>query len=224
MYWRRRLPSIRSREAPRGGTANRTGRSEGHCAHRAIVLPRRSREQSNAQNEGFDDFRGNGGTGDTGSVNATTAIVKARVRHNNGKSSSYLVVRPRDTDRTPLGQDGIARPLRHARIRCEGSCSVLRQAWRPLLSAAITTCGCEVTPERAQPLTGALQCRNGARLRAKPRGVNPAGSLLMHQRERSTRLCGPQAPLRARCPRNSERAETELFKRADTAAQLKRHR
>jgi hypothetical protein len=62
------------------------------------------------------------------SVNATTAIVKARVRHNDGKSSSYLVVRPRDTDRTPLGQDGIARPLRHARIRCEGSCGVLRQA------------------------------------------------------------------------------------------------
>ena len=62
------------------------------------------------------------------SVNATTAIVKARVRHSDGKSSNYLVVRPRDTDRTPLGQDGIARPLRHARIRCEGSCGVLRQA------------------------------------------------------------------------------------------------
>jgi hypothetical protein len=55
-------------------------------------------------------------------------IVKARVRQNDGKSSSYLVVRTRDTDRTPLGQDGIARPLRHARIRCEGSCGVLRQA------------------------------------------------------------------------------------------------
>src|SRR5882757_980922 len=62
------------------------------------------------------------------SVNATTAIVKARVRHSDGKSSNYLVVRPREIDRTPLGQDGITRPLRHARIRCEGSCGVLRQA------------------------------------------------------------------------------------------------
>ena len=62
------------------------------------------------------------------SVNATTAIVKARVRHNDGKASIYLVVRPRNIDRTPLGQDGITRPLRHARIRCEGSCGVLRQA------------------------------------------------------------------------------------------------
>src|SRR5712671_223772 len=56
------------------------------------------------------------------------AIFKARVRDNNGKASIYLVVRPRNTNRTPLGQDGIARPLRHARIRCEGSCSVLSQA------------------------------------------------------------------------------------------------
>jgi hypothetical protein len=54
--------------------------------------------------------------------------VKARVRHNDGKTSIYLVVRPRNIDRTLLGQDGIARPLRHARIRCEGSCGVLRQA------------------------------------------------------------------------------------------------
>ena len=128
VYWRRHLPRIRSREAPRAGTENRTGSSEGHCAHRAIVAPQRSRKQSNAQNEGFDGFRRNGGTVTRWSVNATTAIVKARARHNDGNSSSYLVVRPRDTDRTPLGQDGIARPLRHARIRCEGSCGVLRQA------------------------------------------------------------------------------------------------
>jgi hypothetical protein len=39
--------------------------AEGHCAHRAIVAPQRSRKQSNAQNEGFDGFRRNGGTGDT---------------------------------------------------------------------------------------------------------------------------------------------------------------
>ena len=65
VYWRRHLPRIRSREAPRAGTENRTGSSEGHCAHRAIVAPQRSRKQSNAQNEGFDGFRRNGGTGDT---------------------------------------------------------------------------------------------------------------------------------------------------------------
>jgi hypothetical protein len=52
---------------------------------------------------------------------AKTEIVKARVRHNDGKASIYLVVRSRNIDRTLLGQDGIARPLRHARIRCEGS-------------------------------------------------------------------------------------------------------
>jgi hypothetical protein len=66
--------------------------------------------------------------GHGGQVNAKTAIVKARVTHNDGKASIYLVVRPRNIDRTPLGQDGVARPLRYARIRCEGSCGVLRQA------------------------------------------------------------------------------------------------
>jgi hypothetical protein len=31
------------------------------------------------------------------------AVFKARVRHNDGKASIYLLVRPRSTDRTPLG-------------------------------------------------------------------------------------------------------------------------
>jgi hypothetical protein len=43
-----------------------------------------------------------------------TAIVKARVRHNDGKPSIDLAVRPRNPDRTPLGQNGTVRPLRYA--------------------------------------------------------------------------------------------------------------
>jgi hypothetical protein len=100
------------------------------------------------------------------SVNATTAIVKARVRHNDGKSSSYVVVRPRDTDRTTW-----ARRYRSA----------------------------------ATPRTNSL--------RRQLRCTSPST-----KRERSTRLCRPRAALGARSPRTEWRADSELFKRADTAA------
>ena len=129
VYWRRHLPSIRSRESPRGGTINRTGRSEGPCAHGATYLWHVRVSSRSRRTRDFQDFRRGAAEPVTRcQVNAKTAIVKARVRHNDGKASIYLVDRPRNIDRTPLGQDGIARPLRHARIRCEGSCGVLRQA------------------------------------------------------------------------------------------------
>jgi len=43
VYWRRPLPSISQPRSPKGRHHKRTGRCERHCAHRAIVPPRRSR-------------------------------------------------------------------------------------------------------------------------------------------------------------------------------------
>jgi hypothetical protein len=118
-------------------------------------------------------------------------MVKARIRYNDGKASTYLVVRPSNTDRTPLGQDGIARPLRRARIRCEGSCGVLRQAWRPLLLAAIMTCGCSESRWGLHSCTSEKEALGFAVRKLR---------------------CGHAVQ------EISERADSELFKRADTAA------
>src|SRR5258708_5543528 len=81
------------------------------------------------------------------------------------KPQRTLQTRPIEELLWTSGQDGIARPLRHGRIHCEGG--VICQAWRPLWFAAITTCGCEVTPVRSQPFKGALPCPNGTRLRTE---------------------------------------------------------
>jgi hypothetical protein len=118
-------------------------------------------------------------------------MVKARIRYNDGKASIYLVVRPRNTDRTPLGQDGIARLLRHARIRCEGSCGVFRQAWRPLLLAAIMKCGCGESRWGLHSCTSEKEALGFAVRKLR---------------------CGHAVQ------EISERADSELFKRADTAA------
>ena len=97
------------------------------------------------------------------------------------KPKRTLQPRPMEELLWTSGQDGIARPLRHGRIHCEGG--VIRQAWRPLWFAAITTCGCEVTPVRSQLLREALPCPNGTRLRTKPRGLKPTG-VFTHAPER----------------------------------------
>ena len=156
-------------EKPRSGTTNRTGAPRGTVPRRYRAL-RRSRDEFNAQS---------GGAVTRGHVNATRAIFIAGVRHHDGNVGIDLVIRPWDTDRTPLGQDSIARPVRHARIRCEGSCGVLRQTWGPLFFAAITTCGCEVAPKRPRLRNGAFQCRNCT----KAAEMIPLGSSLMYQRE-----------------------------------------
>ena len=92
-------------EKPTGRCTNRTGRSEGHCAHGALVPPRRSRYQSKAQNEAILTTSGGAAEPMTRwSRHHHTAIVKARVRQSDGKPSIDLVVRPRNPNRKHLGK------------------------------------------------------------------------------------------------------------------------
>jgi hypothetical protein len=87
----------------------------------------------------------------------------------------------------------------------------------PWLLAAITTCRCEITPERLQLVKGARQSRNGTRLRTKPRRLNPAaGFTYAPEGAPGFAVC------KLRCghavQERSDRAYRELLKRADAAA------
>ena len=109
-----RRKGIRSREAPK------RRHCKPHWPLRGALCPpsylrddRVSRQRAERGN--FDNFRGERRSPVTQwPGHRHTAIVKARVRHNDGKPSIDLVVRPRNPDRTPLGQNGTVRPLRYA--------------------------------------------------------------------------------------------------------------
>ena len=124
VYWRGHLQSIRSREAqgaaPQTALAAPRGLAptEPSCFRKVRVSSRSQNDFRRGVAEPVTRWSGQRQNGDDESESQT----------HDGKTSIYLVVRPRMIDRTLLGQDGTARPLRHARIRCEGSCGVLRQA------------------------------------------------------------------------------------------------
>jgi hypothetical protein len=133
------------------------------------------------------------------------------------KPQRTLQTRPMEELLWTSGQDGIARPLRHGRIHCEGG--VIRQAWRPLWFAAITTCGCEVTPVRSQPFKGALPCPNGTRLRTETERAEAHWGL--HSCTREEEALG-FAVGKLRCGHAvqeiGEHGDGELLKRVDTGA------
>ena len=133
------------------------------------------------------------------------------------KPQRTLQPRPMEELLWTSGQDGIARSLRHGRIHCEGG--VIRQAWRPLWFAAITTCACEVTPVRSQLFKGALPCPNGTRLRTKPRGLKPTGVFTSCTREEEA-LGFAVGKLRCghAVQEIGEQGDGELLKRVDTGA------
>src|ERR1700730_8843021 len=97
-----------------GGTTNRTGRCEGHCAHHrasaTIALAGERVERGN-----FDDFRGERRSPVTQwPGHRHTAIVKARVRHNDGNPASTWSFDQGTLIVHHLGRTAPSRPLRYA--------------------------------------------------------------------------------------------------------------
>jgi hypothetical protein len=96
----------------------------------------------------------------------------------------------------------------------KASCGVLRQAWRPLWSAAIKTSGCKVTPERSQLLKGASHAEWYATAHETQRGEAHWGLQSCTSEEEAV----DKLPCGHAVQKTGERVDGELFKRADTAA------